>query len=164
MKSLVLSIILVILAVSISAPAQTQFCTTDPAPSAQFTSTAIVFDLGTCFLFDDGSPQFAYSRSYDIFFGDLFIFGPPTVTLDYSTPDGFTIRYDVTILNAVGSPISDTMTFLATAGGSWTSPANLTFAPGMRILIVESAAVADENSQCFAQGYYCYHQSRFTLR
>jgi hypothetical protein len=147
-----------------AAAAQTQQCTGDPAPAPQFSPSAIVFDLGTCFLFDGGSPTFIYGRSYDIEFGDLFIAGPPTVTLDYSTPDGFTMRYDVTILGGSGAPASGTATFIAAGSGSWTAPLSIVFTPGMRILIVESAAVADENAQCFDLGYYCWHQTKFTLR
>lgn len=146
-----------------SAIAQSMPCTTDPAPIPRFGNQSVAFDLGTCFVFDGGSPAFTWSRAWTIEFDELFVISSPALRLDYSMIDSFLMRFDVTILNASGSPISDTVTFLATASGEWSAPANLIFAPGMRIRIVGTAEVLDENSQCFANGYYCYYSARFTL-
>ncbi len=161
--------ILVFLAASFMAQAQSQSCSPSvPAvlyDQPGFSSPSVTVDMGTCFVFQGGSPTFTYDSSYSPLFGDLFVTSPVTIQLDYTSPGTFSTSFTVWACNnTCGTQLTAPYTFTTSGNGSYTTTLPMTFSSGMRLRIVEHVDVQDSDSQCFSFGYYCYFQARFTLR
>ncbi len=148
------------LAGGIEAQGQTQSCS---GPGVSYPNPpAVQIDM-TCVVFGGASDAFTYDSAFAPQFQDTFLTNPITVTLDWTSLDTYAASYTVWISDTSGNALSAPVTFTPSGSGTYSAQLNTQFRPGMLLRVAEHVDVASANDQCFAYGYYCYFNARFTL-
>lgn len=140
--------------------AQSQSCS---GPSVSYAGKNVVVDFGMCLALQGGSDAFTYDSAYAPQFQDTFLSNPVTVTLDWSSPDTYSVSYTVWLSDTAGNALSAPVTLTPSGSGAYSAQLSTQFRSGMLLRVAEHMSVVSANDQCFAFGYYCYFNAKFTL-
>lgn len=143
------------------AAGQTQSC--DPAYVTNNTA------YWPCLFYQGPSTQFTISRDYDVTMqaGGRWAIGSLGINMGTGTPgalQAFTMQFDVAVCNADCSIRTQVGTLSFTGAGSGTVNLGVTYSPGLRLVVHQTAIVDDANAECFAFNYSCTMHVLFSLQ